>query len=683
MGGVAGHMDHLYDDRDLTFTGMKEILSAASEGNLSYEEKVDGQNIFLSYDLSATPPRAVAARNIGNIKKGGMDAAALANKFAGRGGLTEAFTGAFKTFEKAVEALSSSQKKQIFGEAANIWYNSEVMSPSSPNVIQYDAKNLKIHDSGHKVKNPETGRPEPADVSDSLSVLDDNLKSMQNRLSKDDFNFVRSAVIELQGLESGQFLEETKRKIDAVISQEGLDSNSTVLDYLKARIRNSQPIETLPVPDKIKDDITARALKLEGAADLRAIKQGVSKDVLDEIKAVTDRVATAMLLKKAIEPLEMIIHDFAVEMLKAVQSLFVANPQDEVRRLQQTVKNTTTEITRLATDGVLSAQDMDKMRRELNKIKEVDRITSSIEGVVFDYNGRTYKFTGQFAPINQILGILTYGKQREAAGQRDITNEAILSNKDLDLLIEEVSTPKVLTEKEGKRVALIPGGFKPPHAGHFQLAKYFADKKDVDEVYVIVSTKERPPVTVDMSVKLWELYTKDMPNVKIMAGTTPSPVGDVYELIADNAVFKEGDTALLGKSEKDADDARFDRAQSYAERNNPGVKVEPVITPLFAGGVSGTQMRQYLVQGEEGEKEFKKNLPRKLSAEEKDQAYEIVTTINDNINRPLDDMIDEISSMAGGAVAGYAGGFGPPNKFNPYRRTKKPKVKRAKRQRRR
>ena len=135
-----------------------------------------------------------------------------------------------------------------------------------------------------------------------------------------------------------------------------------------------------------------------------------------------------MLLKKAIEPLEMIIHDFAVEMLKTVQSLFVSAPQDEVKRLQQTVKNTTSEITRLATDGVLSAQDMDKMRRELSKIKEVDRITSSIEGVVFDYNGRTYKFTGQFAPINQILGILTYGKQKEAAGQRDITNESKSTN---------------------------------------------------------------------------------------------------------------------------------------------------------------------------------------------------------------------------------------------------------------
>ena len=104
---------------------------------------------------------------------------------------------------------------------------------------------------------------------------------------------------------------------------------------------------------------------------------------------------------------------------------------------------------------------------------------------------------------------------------------------------------------------------------------------------------------------------------------------------------------------------------------------------MFAGGVSGTQMRQYLVQGEEGEKEFKKNLPRKLSAEEKDEAYSVVTAIYDNINRPLDDLIDEMSAMATGAVAGYAGGFGKAKIKSPYKRAKKPKVKRAKRQRRR
>ena len=51
MGGVAGHMDHLYDNPDLTFAKMKEIMNAASDGKLDAEEKVDGQNLFLSYSV--------------------------------------------------------------------------------------------------------------------------------------------------------------------------------------------------------------------------------------------------------------------------------------------------------------------------------------------------------------------------------------------------------------------------------------------------------------------------------------------------------------------------------------------------------------------------------------------------------------------------------------------------------
>ena len=80
MGGVAGHMSHLYDNRDLTFQKMKEILEAASAGNLEAEEKVDGQNLFLSY--SVEDGEAKAARNKGNLKDGGMNKTELSQKFA-------------------------------------------------------------------------------------------------------------------------------------------------------------------------------------------------------------------------------------------------------------------------------------------------------------------------------------------------------------------------------------------------------------------------------------------------------------------------------------------------------------------------------------------------------------------------------------------------------------------------
>ena len=42
MGGVAGHLAHLYDNRNLTFNEMAEILQKAASGELVGTEKTDG-----------------------------------------------------------------------------------------------------------------------------------------------------------------------------------------------------------------------------------------------------------------------------------------------------------------------------------------------------------------------------------------------------------------------------------------------------------------------------------------------------------------------------------------------------------------------------------------------------------------------------------------------------------------
>ncbi len=45
-GGVFGHMSHLHDNPNLSFGEMKEILAAASAGEIEGTEKTDGQNLF-------------------------------------------------------------------------------------------------------------------------------------------------------------------------------------------------------------------------------------------------------------------------------------------------------------------------------------------------------------------------------------------------------------------------------------------------------------------------------------------------------------------------------------------------------------------------------------------------------------------------------------------------------------
>jgi len=75
------------------------------------------------------------------------------------------------------------------------------------------------------------------------------------------------------------------------------------------------------------------------------------------------------------------------------------------------------------------------------------------------------------------------------------------------------------------KIAIYPGAFKPPHKGHFQVVKLLVDRDDISEVVVAVSSKERGGVSVEQSLKVWELYTNILgPKVKVI----PSDGSPVY-----------------------------------------------------------------------------------------------------------------------------------------------------------
>ena len=315
MGGVAGHMDHLYDNPDLTFAKMKKIMAAASNGELKAEEKVDGQNLFLSYSIPEG--KAKGARNKGNLKQGGLDASGLATKFAGRGNLLEAFRGGFEAFEKAVEVLSDEEKKKIFGPDTNIWYNAEIMDPGAMNVIKYDGKTLKIHDVGHFIFDRETGE-KSAIPNRSLAILDNSLERMQKSLEKNDFSLARKALIRLQSLEDDKDLNKAVTQIDSALSQVGLRDDSTIEKYVYERLINGIDIS---MPLELKKEIVNYLMKLPGNIGLKALKKGLSQERLLDLNNIV--AAKRSLLQEAIEPIEMVVHDFSVAILKGLEKCFL------------------------------------------------------------------------------------------------------------------------------------------------------------------------------------------------------------------------------------------------------------------------------------------------------------------------------------------------------------------------
>ena len=399
-GGLAGHMSHLYEDPYLTFSQIKDVLTRASEGRLEGTEKTDGQNLFISY--SVKDGKAKAARNKGNIKGGGLTAKGLAEKFGGRGTLEAAFTEAFNSFEKAVNSLTDEEKIEIFGKDADVFYNAEIQDPRNANVINYDFKTLNIHRVGHARYNPETDKVEAVEGSENAEKLESALERMRDHLEADDFRIEMNAIRRLDALSTDEQLSAALDKLENIISSAGISDDQTIGDYLTVTII---PMIKKDFPSIPEEKMVMLMDRLFRGTEVPAkdIKAGLDKEQQKEVSAAVKNLGKYF--KTAIAPIEDVIHDFAVDILKAFKSRFIIDSDKEVRRLQGEVDAA---IKGIEASGREDALEI--LAKQLSKLKKAENVSSAAEGFVFDYDGKTYKFTGNFAPANQLLGLFKYGR---------------------------------------------------------------------------------------------------------------------------------------------------------------------------------------------------------------------------------------------------------------------------------
>lgn len=103
-----------------------------------------------------------------------------------------------------------------------------------------------------------------------------------------------------------------------------------------------------------------------------------------------------------------------------------------------------------------------------------------------------------------------------------------------------------LLEQSTPIVALYPGKFKPPHAGHFDVVVKAANI--ADKVIVIMSNVPKDEFTPEDSMKVWRLYEDILPsNVQIIISRKSSPVSEVFDIIKDKSTDF---IVLYGKGEE-------------------------------------------------------------------------------------------------------------------------------------
>ena len=393
-GGAYGHMSHPFDDMDLTFGDLKDIISKALNGDLGVvREKTDGQALAISWKNG----RLIAARNKGNLANAGANAMGIedvASKFAGRGGLTDAYNFAMRDLSAAIQSLSEAQRKKIFNEG-KCFMNLEVIWPTSVNVIPYGQALLVFHNT---TCYDEKGVAIGADGG-AAGTLAGMIKQV-NADVQSKYTIQGPPITEIpksEDLSSKQ--NKYISKLKKLQSEFGLKDSDNFANYHQVWWENfidkNSPIKV--------DKLTKEALVRRWAFGDKGFRLNtISKPELQKWAIEHDKVNVAKQQKDNIKPFEEIFLGVGADILEFVGSVLTVHPEKAIRAMKQKFKSVAAQVR----SGGNPAQ-IQKLKSELerlNKLGGIEKIVAS-EGLVFFYNGKTYKLTGTFAPLNQILGI--------------------------------------------------------------------------------------------------------------------------------------------------------------------------------------------------------------------------------------------------------------------------------------
>lgn len=430
-GGAYGHMANVHEDYSLKFEDLQNIIRQALTGNIKGEikEKTDGQALAVSHRAG----RVIFARNKGHYKEFGKGAikgsAGIAKFFKDHpnDNVKEAFGYAAKDLEKAIKALSDRQKQLLFADGKK-WVNIEVIWPATVNVIPYNHELLVLHNFREYDID---GNVVDGDFDEYGRMMAGMIEQINQKVQSK-FTITSMPLLKLPQVKNFEASQEAYLStVNNVMSTYNLNSTNSVGDYwvsyMSSKIRqgasqfgyNVQP-DTLKkiafrwafkllTPGKRPSDYNAVALK--NITELKTMVD--NKEFIQWVSATERSGEIKSIFTQMIDPFKTLFLKLGVELNKNIANLLTLNPDEAVQDIRRGIEEVTKEI-----EATGNIELLDKLKTELKMIDKLGGLKNIVpsEGLTFTYTPegtdeqRIYKFTGIFAPVNQILGSLKFSR---------------------------------------------------------------------------------------------------------------------------------------------------------------------------------------------------------------------------------------------------------------------------------
>lgn len=345
MGGLSGHMMHPHDNHELTIGQFKNLLAGSMQGAYPMTEKIDGFNIhFMRYNGEIR-----FARNGKDILEGGFGQQDIANRFS-NDRVRLVFAVAYDMVTKLpVDSIPEFTK-------THKTINAEIVVEGTTNIMYYAKTAIIPHNIW--IWDGKAGTP--------CEEIKNNMVLKYTPMNK---GLVRNMINQLTGEEFAPL---------------GLTENNSLYDYYAIRFAL---VMSEMFPELVKE--CPEVLRI-----LFNRFMGIDKTNLREIrKMTTANIGPILDAEKRImqvvkEPLDRWVLKIGTAMLEHANGFNSAN-------------HCGYRAAAMLEESIMHADKNETFKR---RWEYCDNKIFGMEGLVVEFEGNLYKFTGPFAPINQLLG---------------------------------------------------------------------------------------------------------------------------------------------------------------------------------------------------------------------------------------------------------------------------------------
>jgi len=403
-GGAAGHMMHPFDDKGLTFDDFRKFIEAGLQGEMTFDEepteKTDGQNVF----ATVKDGQVLFARNKGQLMAP-IDLAGITKMFAEHKSelVRDTFTFAAQDLSSSLTKLKPADQEKYFNNGKN-FMNMELIYSKNPNVINYDRDVIQFH--GIKETDGEGNiiGDMGARSAKEIAKLLDNVNARAGKV----FNIIPPQVLKLQkDIDFETRKPYFMKKVDALQKRYNLTGHDEVARYHEMWWREQIEENFGDLTQDKKEGLLLRwAYEDKKTLNMRTLAKEVTPEQMEAIKKF-DKEDLSKKYKENIRPFEDLFLELGSVILKNASNFVAASPDAEMQRLHNQIRK---EADKIKKGGDI--EQIEKVEAELERLNRIGGIESIIptEGLVFKYNGKIYKLTGTFAAINQLMGIIKYGR---------------------------------------------------------------------------------------------------------------------------------------------------------------------------------------------------------------------------------------------------------------------------------